>query len=137
MSVVACDIRDFYGYAQYGGGENLSIAGNQFHNSDTTHISRLWWTYKGVYSHNMASGASLTNTAGRVNLKLHGPKYTDDQDGNPDKLAEVGTFAETGSGGLPCSTQYVVVADNVLAVQAQDLSIFCLRTLCPMNGCMT
>jgi hypothetical protein len=113
MSVVACDIRDFYGYAQYGGGENLFVTGNQFHNSDITHISRVWWAYKGVYSHNMVSGASLTNSQARVALKLHGPKSSPSQLPGSTKIKEVGTFEETGGGGLPYSNQYIVVADNV------------------------
>ncbi len=114
-AIVSCDIRDFYEYALYGGGENFSFMGNQAHNSDITHVTRVWWTYKGVYAHNMVSGSSLTNTAGRAALKFHGPKSTDSQEIDlfPAKIKQVGTFEETGASGLPYSTQYAVISDNI------------------------
>jgi hypothetical protein len=111
MAVVDCDIRNFYSYGFYGGGENLAFMGNDVHNSDVTHITRVWWAYKGVISHNVISGSSLTNTAGRAALKFHGPKSTDATDGSKD--AEVGTLEETGDGGLPYSSQYAVISDNI------------------------
>ena len=115
MSVVSNDIEDVGGYALYGGGENLNIAGNMFKNSSTTHLSRVWWAYRGVYNHNMASGGSLYEASPGADLKLHGPKYTDSQDivSFPEKTRQVGTFAEVGEGALPYNTQYVVISDNV------------------------
>ncbi|MEF3691946.1 MAG: PKD domain-containing protein, partial [Candidatus Moraniibacteriota bacterium] len=55
------------------GADRLSFLGNSVHNSDTTHVVRVWWAHLGVISHNQISGSSLNNTSGRAALKLHGP----------------------------------------------------------------
>ena len=109
MAIVSCDIRDFGEYGTYAGAEDLALIGNQAHNSDITHINRVWWAYKGIFAHNVASGASLTNLNGRLDLKFHGPKMTKTEEGGP----EVGPYDVTGAGGLPYSSQYMVITNNL------------------------
>ena len=57
----------------YIGSERLAILGNIVSNSKLSHVLRVWQSYMGVTSHNILSGASLDNTAGRHALKFHGP----------------------------------------------------------------
>ena len=55
-----------------------------------------------VYSNNLISGVNINGNRGNTNLKLHAP--------NEDL---VGTYAETGEGGLPENTRFVTISDNV------------------------
>ncbi len=87
--------------------------GNEVQNSATTHVTRIWWAFKGVYSHNYISGSSL-NGNGRHALKMHASAYWPDPNNNDPSLASyVGTYAETGGGGLPEFTRFVVISNNI------------------------
>lgn len=102
-SVVSNDVRDVGEYVFYGGSNKLTLTGNEFHNSDTTHIARVWWSHLGVISHNKFSGSSLTNTNGRQALKFHGPKWG----------TEVGVAGPGMEYSLPYSSMFTVVSDNL------------------------
>lgn len=107
MAVVSCDISDSDSNVLYVGGERLALLGNRFRNARTSHVARVWQAYKGVISHNLFSGASLDNSAGRHALKLHGPGSS-----SFDGVTELGTpVADTGF--LANRTRFCVVSDNV------------------------
>ncbi|MFT5700539.1 MAG: hypothetical protein ACI8ZB_003413 [Desulforhopalus sp.] len=99
--VVSCDIQDFGSYGLYVGSDRLALLGNNVHNSDTTHVVRVWWSHLGVINHNLISGSSLTNTNGRHGLKFHGPDY--------DQVGPVGPGNELN---VPFNTQFSVIANN-------------------------
>jgi hypothetical protein len=109
--VISNDIKNTGMHNLYLGAEDLAVVGNTLRDSlgyiDQVglyggHITRVWWSYKGVYQHNLVSGANINGTRGNANLKFHGPKLD----------TQVGTYAETGAGGLPESTRYSVISDN-------------------------
>lgn len=100
--IAECDFSGSDGMTVFVGGENVSIIGNKLYNSEQSHILRIWGAYKGVVSHNLISGASAWSSQGRHALKLHAPE---------EKI--IGTFAETGSSGVPFGTHFVVVSGNV------------------------
>ncbi|MEF3692483.1 MAG: PKD domain-containing protein [Candidatus Moraniibacteriota bacterium] len=100
---VSNDIQSAGSYCFYGGGDRFALMGNQFHNADLSHVTRVWWIHVGVIGHNYISGASLANMNGRHALKFHGPKYG----------TEVGDYATTGGYGLPYPTQFTVIQNNV------------------------
>ena len=102
-SVIECSMTDPEVYGNYLGGDKLTYMGNRANDSKTTHVCRAWMAYLSVISHNRLSGASTENTNGRHALKMHGPI-----DSN------VGTYAETGSGGLPFPTKFTVIANNTI-----------------------
>ncbi|MBU1567733.1 MAG: PKD domain-containing protein [Proteobacteria bacterium] len=101
-SVIESNLTSGIGNVLYFGGEDLTVLGNYIHDSETTHVTRIWQSYKGVISHNDIAGASWNDTAGRHALKLHGP----------DEL-HIGDFATTGANGLLYRTAYTVVSDNI------------------------
>lgn len=57
----------------YVGAERLAMLGNEIYDAKTSHAFRIWQSYLGVVNHNISSGASIDNTAGRHALKMHGP----------------------------------------------------------------
>lgn len=99
IAYVDNDISGANTYTIYTGSERLIILGNSLRDSQTTHVTRIWQSYKGVISHNEISGSSVTASTGRHALKLHGP--------NPAKLAD------TGGGGLDNPTRYTIISDNL------------------------
>ena len=88
-------------YCFFGGGDYLCLLGNIFLNAGQSHATRVWHMYKSRISHNQCGGASHDTTLGRHALKLHPPGED-----------AIGTFAETGNGGLPNGTAFVCVSDN-------------------------
>lgn len=102
ISVVSSKIQNFSDYAIYIGSENMALMGNVLANSDITHAIRTWQIHKGVIAHNIVSGTSLVALSGRHDLKLHGPSED-----------LIGSFAETGNGGVRVRTKYAVVSSNV------------------------
>ena len=103
-SVISCDVSGANLNNMYLGGDKLSVIGNTIYNASTSHVTRVWWAHKGVIAHNDISGSSLDNTNARHGLKMHGPK----------EGTELGTFAETGNGGLPEPTRFVMVSNNIV-----------------------
>lgn len=90
-------------YLFFAGGDRLCVLGNSFLNSTTSHVTRLWQVYKGVFNHNRAAGAAHGNQLGSHALKLQAP--TDSQ---------IGPYGagDLGAGGLPHGTQYMCINDN-------------------------
>ncbi len=102
MFVVSCQLKEARSMAFYGGAENFTFIGNEAGPADLSHVTRVWWTWKGVYQHNYVSGSSVANTNGRHALKFHGPK-----------LSFVGDYDTTAGSGLPEFTRFCIVSDNV------------------------
>ena len=101
-SVVSCNISDTERYATIIGGEQLTYMGNIAADSTTYHITRIWFSYQGVISHNILSGASYTNSSGLHALKFHGPSES-----------QVGSYAQTGSGGMHHRSKFTLIANNL------------------------
>lgn len=89
------------------GGEKLVMMGNIHGSTGTTssHIIRIWQSYQGVFSHNVAYGAGQNMHA----LKFHGPKTPP----HPDNYMMIGDYATTGSTGLRNPSQFNVMANNI------------------------
>lgn len=114
-AIVSCRMSDASGTVVFTGGERHAIIGNIFANSDTTHVLRVWQGYQGVINHNLVSGASLLNAAGRHALKFYGSTPI----GSVGEIY-IGTISEInaehpgrGSGGLRYHTKYTVISNNV------------------------
>ena len=115
-AVVGNKMQDMGNTGVFIGADRLAFVGNNAHNSDITHVVRVWWAHLGVISHNQISGSSLTNTNGRAALKLHGPltgSYSWGACWPYEGQGFIGSFAETHEEGLPYPTKWVVVSDNL------------------------
>ncbi len=105
MVIADCELSDARTNVAYVGAERLALLGNVIADARESHVLRVWQAYKGVISHNVISGSSLDNTAGRHALKLHGP-------GNGPGTNEYGTPLPS-TGLLEHQTAFAVVSDNV------------------------
>ena len=87
------------------GGEHLAIMGNDM-TGGGQHTLRVYYSYLGVISHNLLSGAGHNGTEatgyGGHTLKFHGPDET-----------AIGSYSETGNSGFPHRSQFTVVRSNV------------------------
>ncbi len=106
--IALCNVSDGGGNVLYAGSERLALLGNIVADSQTTHIVRVWQAYRSVIAHNIMSGSSLANTAGRGALKLHGPGYYPGGEGAV-TLAE----PEPSTLFLRIKTEYCIIADNI------------------------
>ncbi len=102
VSLVSSRIGDSYTNVLFCGSEDFSLSGNEIRNADISHVTRLWWVYKGVVQHNYISGASVVSGDGRSALKFHGPKES-----------QVIPYDGTPITGYPARTSYVVISNNV------------------------
>ncbi|MFA5130076.1 MAG: hypothetical protein WC477_04125 [Patescibacteria group bacterium] len=84
----------------------MALLGNEFKDTNQTHVVRLWQAYKTVVAHNEISGSSLTSGAGRHALKLHGPQEVE--------------LVPEGSLGLVHRTQYVIVQLNTFGTSGPE-----------------
>lgn len=69
------------------------VVGNHFHDSQISHVLRIWQGFKGVISENVLEGSSLGSDSGRHALKLHGIGENEVSMGEP-------------------MTEFVLVSDN-------------------------
>ena len=103
MTVASSRVENFYLNGFYLGSEKLALLGNVVKDCSVSHVVRVWQSYAGVIAHNIFSGSSLDNSNGRHALKFHGPKYE----------TEMGTFSETGNGGLRRPSAFTTVNNNI------------------------
>jgi len=101
ISIISSNFYDTSGMTVWIGSERLNIMGCIFANSKETHVVRIYYSYKGVVSHNIISGASYQVTQGLHALKFHGPKES-----------LIGSYSETGSAGKPFRSKFNMVANN-------------------------
>lgn len=106
MYIVDLKVTNSADYAGYLGAERLGFLGNTVENSGTTHLVRIWQSYRGVVSHNILSGANITSPAnGRHLLKFTGP---DDVEEDPEHCA-----MSPGTGCLANYTAFSVISNNM------------------------
>lgn len=99
MAIISCDISDSDINIVFAGSERIMIIGNNFRNARTSHVLRVWKSYKGVISHNLLSGSSLDSTTGRHALKLHGPS---------EKLIATSEWGHENT-----RTEFTIISDNI------------------------
>jgi hypothetical protein len=110
MAMVSSKSRSTRTYGAYVGSERLMYMGNDIQDIGQSHVTRIWHGHQAVVNHNILAGSSISNTAGRQALKLHGPRLQ----GTEGTSAAVGTFAQTGAAGLRNFTQFAVVSNNTI-----------------------
>lgn len=93
LALVSNDVGEGYNYQVAVGAERLMILGNHFHDSQISHVLRVWQAFKSVIAENLLANASLASDLGRHALKLHGIGDAQVAAGEP-------------------ATGFVVVADN-------------------------
>ncbi|MBB6479253.1 PKD domain-containing protein [Spirochaeta isovalerica] len=114
MAVVSCDLSSGATNIMYVGSERLALLGNNARDADLSHVVRVWQSYQGIISHNMFSGSSLTSSAGRHALKLHGPSES--------------IIYSSGWDHLGFRTEFSIISDNIfgssgpapIAIKAQN-----------------
>lgn len=105
MAVVECNIIDSAAYAMYLGSERLGILGNVFSDSGTTHLVRVWQSYRGVVQHNTFDSSTTEGPNQRHLLKFTGP---DDAVEDPEHCPPA-----DGTGCLANYTQFSIISDNI------------------------
>ena len=110
ISIVSSHFFNTWRQPIYVGAERLAIMGNKSVDTEESHSLRVWQSYLGVIAHNIVYGSSLLNNQGKHALKLHGPN-----DGTTDAIGvtSIGTYAETGSGGMRNRTEFNVISNNI------------------------
>lgn len=100
------------------GSEKLVMMGNIHGSTGTTssHIIRIWNSYKGVFSHNLVYGA----LSGLHALKFHGPSRRP----RSNNYLNLGDFATTGASGVRNPTQFNVVSNNTFGGGSAYLATF-------------
>ena len=107
MAIVSCKLSDNIEYQSYIGSERIVYTGNISRNSRLSHVVRIWQAYQGDVSHNIISGSSLDNIAGRHALKLHGP-------GDENSITPDHCIPGNGDTCLANRTEFVIISDNVI-----------------------
>jgi len=102
LSIISSNFNDTSGMTVWIGSERLNISGNIIADSKETHVVRIYYSYKGVVSHNILSGASYQVTQGLHALKFHGPEES-----------LIGSYSQTGSAGKPFRSKFNMVANNI------------------------
>ena len=105
MAVVECNIIDSAGYAMYVGSERLGLLGNVFSDSGTTHLVRVWQSYRGVIQHNTFDSSTTEGPNQRHLLKFTGP---DDAVEDPEHCTPA-----NGTGCLEHYTESSILSDNI------------------------
>ncbi len=99
LAVVNCDFFEGDRYALYMGSERLMIMGNRLRDTGTSHVCRVWQSYKGVIKHNEMSGSSIDNSTGLQALKFHGPNEAQ--------------IAGSGPTDLDNRSEFTILTDNL------------------------
>lgn len=105
MAIVACNIIDSAEMGMYVGSERLGILGNVFSDSGTTHLVRVWQSFRGVIQHNTFDSSTTEGPNQRHLLKFHGP---DDLVEDPEHCTPT-----NGTGCLANYTEFSIISDNI------------------------
>lgn len=102
-SFIECDFGETEVNCVYIGSEELAFMGNKVYNSKAGHVTRVWYSSRGVIEHNDLSGSSYVSGDGLHALKFHGSDE-----------GQVGDYATSGGGGLPYRTRFTMVSNNLI-----------------------